>query len=138
MNDKFKIVAVYQYSSEAIIFKGMLESEGIEAFLQDQYTVDTDPIISNAIGGVKLAVWENDAEKAKKILSTVEEYSLDDSGEPFHCPKCNSTDIDYFTSIKSFRALISFLVSLLVVVLPFYTRYTYRCEVCHNQFNRNE
>ncbi|MBC7655284.1 MAG: DUF2007 domain-containing protein, partial [Oligoflexus sp.] len=48
----FKIIATYQYTSEAIIFKGKLESEGIEVFMRDNNTVDTNPLYSNAVGGV--------------------------------------------------------------------------------------
>ncbi len=53
-NEIFSTVAVFQYSSEAQIIKGRLESDGIEVFLADNLTIDTDPLVSNAIGGVKL------------------------------------------------------------------------------------
>ena len=56
----FKIIATYQYTSEAIIFKGKLESEGIEVFMRDNNAVDTNPLYSNAVGGVKLFVKSED------------------------------------------------------------------------------
>ena len=51
-NDIFTKIGQYQYSSEAFIYKGKLEAEGIEVFVRDNHTVDTDPLVSNAIGGV--------------------------------------------------------------------------------------
>lgn len=54
MKETFSRVAVFQYSAEAQIIKGRLEAEGIETFLADNHTIDTDPLVSNAIGGVKL------------------------------------------------------------------------------------
>jgi len=56
MESTWVVIANYQYSSEAQIFKGRLEAEGIQVHLQDEYTIDTDPLMSHAIGGVKLKV----------------------------------------------------------------------------------
>ena len=77
---KFTTVAIFQYSSEAQIIKGRLESENIEVFLTDNLTIDTDPLVSNAIGGVKLKVLSHQAKEAKEILSSIEKYSLVDEG----------------------------------------------------------
>ncbi len=52
MENTFIKVASFQYSSEAMIIKGRLEAEGIEVFMKDNNTIDTDPLVSNAIGGV--------------------------------------------------------------------------------------
>ena len=54
MSETFKTIAKFQYSAEALIVKGRLEAEGIQVFLTDNHTIDTDPLVSNAIGGVKL------------------------------------------------------------------------------------
>ncbi len=88
MSNKFKTIAKYQYSTEAQIIKGRLESEGIKVFLFDNFTIDTDPLVSNAIGGIKLKVLSEDAMKAQHILSTIQEYALDDDGNAIHCPNC--------------------------------------------------
>ena len=67
MEQLFTTIAVFTYCSEAKIIKGRLESEGIEVFLSDELTIDTDPLVSNAIGGVKLKVFTENVEKANKI-----------------------------------------------------------------------
>ncbi|MDX1318435.1 MAG: DUF2007 domain-containing protein, partial [Xanthomarina gelatinilytica] len=70
MTETFKTIARFQYSSEAQIIKGRLEAEGIDVFLSDHLTIDTDPLISNAIGGVKLKVYSYQSEEAINILES--------------------------------------------------------------------
>ncbi len=134
MNSKFTKIGQWQYSSEALIYKGKLESEGIEVFIRDNHTVDSDPLVSNAIGGVKLFVNTDDAEKAQSILMDIASYSLDDTGELIKCPNCGAAKIELFTTIKDVRSFISFLLSIFIVALPFYNRYKYKCEVCKFEF----
>ena len=56
MQDTFVTIARFPYSTEAQIVKGRLEADGIEVFLRDNINIDTDPLVSQAIGGVKLKV----------------------------------------------------------------------------------
>ena len=46
MSETFKTIARFQYSSEAQIIKGRLEADGIQVFLSDNLTIDTDPLVS--------------------------------------------------------------------------------------------
>lgn len=131
--ETFTTVAVFQYSSEAMIIKGRLESEGIEVFLTDNLTIDTDPLVSQAIGGVKLKVLSHQAFEAKEILNAIKHYSLDNAG--VHCPNCNSIHIELFSTIKNFKALFAFIWGVLFAELPFYTRHKYRCELCKTEFD---
>lgn len=138
MKETFSKIAVFQYSSEAQIIKSRLEAEGIEVFLNDQFTIDTDPLISNAIGGIKLKVWQEDENKALEILKTISEYSLDDSGQQLECPVCGSSKVELFSNVRGFKSMFFFLFSFLTTALPIYTRYEYRCETCKQKFNVNE
>lgn len=134
MSNTFITIATFQYSSEAQIIKGRLEADGIEVFLADNYTIDTDPLVSNAIGGVKLRVHAEDEAKAKEILKHISEYSLDDEGSPLTCPNCQSTKIHYMTNVTDIKSLFSFIVGVIFGVLPFYTKYDHRCEDCKHKF----
>ncbi|WP_299272740.1 DUF2007 domain-containing protein [uncultured Psychroserpens sp.] len=136
MSQKFKTIARFQHTTEAQIIKGRLEAEGIKVFLQDHLTIDTDPLVSNAIGGVKLKVLSEDAMKAQHILSTIKRYSLDDEGNTIHCPNCNSEKIELFSTITDFKSFFSFLVGFLFGTLPFHTRYKYKCETCSTEFKQ--
>src|SRR3954467_15331423 len=98
MKSQFAFLSSYTYSAEAQIFKGLLESHSIEVFMRDHNTVDADPLVSNAVGGVKLFVRENDLKKAAEILSAVKEYSVNDNGVPIECPNCHAHQAEMITS----------------------------------------
>lgn len=138
MKETFSKIAVFQYSSEAQIIKSRLEAEGIEVFLNDQFTIDTDPLISNAIGGIKLNVWQEDHDKAREILKSISEYSLDNHGQELECPVCGSSKVELFSNVRGFKSMFFFLFSFLTAALPIYTRYEYRCETCKQKFNLDE
>lgn len=135
MKEKFTKIAVFQYSSEAQIIKSRLEAEGVEVFLFDQFTVDTDPLVSNAIGGIKLKVWTEDEDKAKKILQSISDYSLDDRGQEIECPICGSLKVELLTNVRDLRSFFAFLFSFLTFSLPIHTTHQYRCETCKQKFD---
>lgn len=93
MEENFKLVRSFQYSSEAQIFSGKLESEGIEVYLRDNNTVDSNPIWSNAVGGVKLFVKSEDFEKANLVLSEVSPFSFDENNKLLKCPNCGAEEV---------------------------------------------
>ncbi|MFC5682304.1 putative signal transducing protein [Flavobacterium sp. MAHUQ-51] len=135
MEEIFEQVGIYQYSSEAIIFKGKLESEGITVYMKDNYTIDANPLYSNAVGGVKLLVSKKDYTKAMEIISQISEYSLDDQNTLMKCPNCGTAQINMVTSIKDFKSLFIYLFSLLLGLLPFYSKQKYKCNKCNFEFN---
>jgi hypothetical protein len=135
MEDIFELIGSYQYTSEAIIYKGKLESEGIVVFMRDNNTVDANPLYSNAIGGVKLFVSRDDYLTAKDIISQVSQYSLDDNNKLLKCPNCGAEQIDMVTSIKDFKSLSIYIFSLFLGSLPFYSKHKYKCNMCNFEFN---
>ena len=58
---------------DANIILWKLRSEGVNCFLGDEYTATINPFLSNAIGGIKLNVPEEEAEKARELLLTFDE-----------------------------------------------------------------
>lgn len=131
----FSTIARFQYSTEAQIVKGRLEAEGIPVFLADQFTIETDPLVSNAIGGIKLKVYSHDTVKALRVLENINEYSLDDSGDKILCPNCGEDKVQFFTPIHSFRTLFSFLFSFFTRPGSSKEKYEYICRNCGYKFN---
>ncbi|NHM00608.1 putative signal transducing protein [Flavobacterium difficile] len=131
---KFNQIANYQYTSEAYLFKGKLESEGVEVFLQNENTINTDPLLSNAVGGVKLFVKSEDVMKAKQILAAIPEYSVNDKGELLTCPNCGATTISMVTSIKDVKSFLAFMYGLLTLSMPLFAKQKYKCENCAFEF----
>jgi len=135
MSDTFKTIARFQYSTEAQIIKGRLEAEGIQVFLSDNFTIDTDPLVSNALGGVKLKVLSRQAIEAQHILESIKKYSIDDEGNTINCPNCKSNNIELFSTIKDIKSLCWFIFACLFSSLPFYTKHKYKCEECKTEFD---
>jgi hypothetical protein len=59
----------FAYQHQLLIIRGRLEAEGIETFVQDELTIQVDPLYSNALGGIKLMVQPWDVRKATDILA---------------------------------------------------------------------
>lgn len=100
--NKFTKIATFSYSAEALILRGKLESENIEVFLFDNITVDTDPILSNAIGGVKMFVYSENAENAKLIVN---DFFKDDVN---HQNK-NMSSNNLYENIKDLKSLTKYI-----------------------------
>ena len=125
MSDTFKTIARFEYSSEAQIIKGRLEADGIQVFLSDNLTIDTDPLVSNAIGGVKLKVLTEDAKKAEEILRSIQKYSIDNEGNFVKCPNCKSEHVQLFSTIKNLKSSKSIADSTAYVLEKFEVPATY-------------
>jgi hypothetical protein len=93
MNDNYKILALFEYSSEAYVTKSKLDSKQLKTMLMDEATIDSDPLISGAIGGVKLLVHKDDFDKAVEIYTEIRTYQKDADGKDICCPKCKSNKI---------------------------------------------
>lgn len=61
------LLDTFNFMHEYLTLKIKLESEGIETLLRDEMTISIDPLLSNAIGGIKLYVREEDAAVALRI-----------------------------------------------------------------------
>lgn len=66
-----------------------LRAAGIECYLKDEYTVTIDPLLSNAIGGIKLVVKDKDESSARRILNNFDA----DYKNAVSCPVCRSNNI---------------------------------------------
>lgn len=124
------VVARFSFPHEAHIAKASLESLGIDSYIADEHTVNTQWLYSNAIGGVRLMVAEEDAEQAARILATdfsaaVEKELAADVVKDV-CPKCGSSDLSPFTQGK--RS--AFLVFILFGFPLFFYKHGYKCNQC--------
>ena len=110
-----------------------MESQGIEVYLRDNNIVDSNPLYSNAVGGVKLFVKTEDFEKANEILGDVSLYSVDDDNQPLKCPECGAEKVDMETSIDGVKSF--FRVAILGAFAQFFSKYKYKCQNCKNEFD---
>lgn len=69
---QLKLIATYNNYLLANMTKGLLEKNEIFCSLKDENTVLSDPLLSNALGGIKLLVPEHMHNKAMEIIKTAE------------------------------------------------------------------
>lgn len=66
----------------AHIALGKLQEEYINCYLQDEHTVTIDPLLTYAVGGIKLMVIQSQAERAIHILDQKTGEAGSDSAFP--------------------------------------------------------
>ena len=121
MEQEFYTLGAFEYVADVQIIKGKLESEGIKVFLRDENTLNTDPLISSAIGGVKLQVYTRDKVRATEIYDEIRNYALDDNNEPVVCPNCRAQKSEVYYSRRG----------LVNKLFPFFEKKKYKCTVCN-------
>jgi Putative prokaryotic signal transducing protein len=124
------------YPAQAHMVQGYLESEGIETMLKDELTTQVYSMNSNAIGGVKVMVRDEDYESAQQILekggyinpekaSKIETVYCSGTTNKKQCPFCHSENIGK-KKIPDVIMLIIYLI--LGVIFPIFRR----TDMCFN------
>ena len=122
-------VATFSKPEEAHLLRMRLEAGGVTAFVQDEYMVQMDWLYSNAIGGVRIQIAEEDVEAAKEILN--DEPIQDSDPNMAKCPKCGSTD----SAPDELARRLAFL-SLMLLKFPFlFSKSRWKCNSCHYVWN---
>ncbi|MDY0932578.1 putative signal transducing protein [Chryseobacterium sp. CFBP8996] len=125
---KFKF---YETALEANRDKQILAESNINSFIANEQLIQSDWLLSQAVGGIQLQVFEDDFENAEKILADYHEnnkfsleveHTVKDPKFDFVCPKCGSNHIYKDDSSTSF-----FGISLL-------SSDRYVCYYCENIF----
>lgn len=134
---------------EANIVKSRLLDGGLQCFLSDENSVVINPLFTQALGGVKLHIFEKDLDKANIILQE-EGFApgfamTSDGGEeevPVKeaaivdkvCPNCGSTHVGFVQATKKRFGILTVFISLLLMVYPFHVNKTYHCFDCEHEF----
>lgn len=104
-------IAKFPSVDDALLARMKLEGSGVEAFVPDELTASTNWFYTNAIGGIRLQVREEDRERALEVLE------LNPSEEGIlKCPNCGSQKVSH-RRMSAFSAL-SFALG---VFIPFGT-----------------
>lgn len=125
MREDYTILAVFEYSTEAQLVKSKLDSEGIKTMLMDEKTIDTDPMISQAIGGVKLLIQNSDLEKASTVYNEIRTYEKDAEGKDIKCVACQSNKILVAEPQRK---------SFFFMLFPFFESRKFICNDCKTIF----
>jgi hypothetical protein len=137
-------IATFTNPLEAHIVRGRLEAEGIETFVAHEHHIWANWFLSTALGGVKLQVKPEDAQRAGEILQQEQagdyEALVTDAVEETAvvrpaCPLCHSEEI---TPVRRSGRISLFIVWLSSLPLP-YSSVTMSCRNCgHIWVNREQ
>jgi hypothetical protein len=68
MNRKLVTVATFDQPPQAQLAHNAISAAGIRAVVTDEAIVAMDWLLANAVGGIKVQVWEDDADRAVAVL----------------------------------------------------------------------
>ncbi len=127
---KFIIAQVYTNYIDANIIMGRLEEEGINCWLKDENTVTIDPILTNAVGGIKLMVPDSQAERAFELLKQFrsEQKSI------LKCSRCGSSNVELVTTPRKASNWIGALIGFLFMSVALSGDKVYHCFDCGFEF----
>lgn len=145
--DKIIVFETFYNPIEANIVKSRLMDAGVQCFLSDENTITINPLYTQALGGVKLHLFERDIATARDILQdegieaalneVVEEDFESPTGEIQSlttCPDCGSTNVGYVQATKRRFGLLTVIVSFLLMIYPFSVKKTNHCFDCGCEF----
>jgi hypothetical protein len=115
---------------EANIVLNMLQHWDVNCHLKDENVITIDPLLSPALGGMKLMVHHTHVERAWELLDTAEKEYL----KNIPCPVCKSHGLEKVTVTKKHTCKLAALASMLLNGHTIELTTLYRCNVCRYDF----
>ena len=137
--DDDKIITFESYYDPMLahIIRSRLEANGISCFIADENIIGANPLYNNAVGGLKLKVFEKDVERCREILAVEGDLHEDDHFEIDNesntyvvCPFCASTNVSNIAKDPDG----SILSKLITLVNPFQGEKNWHCNNCQQDF----
>lgn len=121
-------IATYSQVYEADLSRAALRAHGIDCFLPDAHSASLNLAYVSAVGGVRLQVLEQDAERALELLrlGDDDEDDGDDEDGP-RCPRCGSQ----YAYLEWSASVIWLSIVLLYLPLLFLTK-RWSCRKCYH------
>lgn len=131
----------FEQSIDAHKAQQILEENGITSYVANEQTIQSDWLLSQALGGLQLQVFEVDFQKAKDLLTQWNsdngkalevEHTIDHPLYPFVCPECGSNHIYNHEKPDGWFGL-----SWLLIGIPIKTpSKIYICYYCSHKFKK--
>jgi len=131
---EFVHIDTYVNYIDAAIIQGRLEEEGITCWLKDENTVTIDPILTNAVGGIKLMVPEVQAQRAVELLQMFRE----EKRKMFRCLNCGSDNIEYVSTPRKASNWLFALFGFFFGDYAMAADKVYHCFNCNKEFSEEE
>jgi hypothetical protein len=128
------LLNAYPNYVDAHIAKGVLEENEIICWLKDEHTVTIDPILTNAVGGIKLMVGKEQAQKAWEILEGLRK----EQKVLLACPQCGSHNIELVSTPRKAMNWISAITTFFIGDYAIATDKVNHCFDCGKEFPAEE
>ncbi|MEJ7769801.1 MAG: DUF2007 domain-containing protein [Chitinophagaceae bacterium] len=123
---RFISIRAYDNYINANLERSLLEEAGINCHIKDEFTVTIDPLLSPALGGMKLMVEERSVKKAVELLHESDRLYL----ETVDCPNCRHPSLVFVSITTRYDSLLGKIRSLLVNGQEQEVKQLYRCNNC--------
>ena len=124
-------IRAYDNYIPANLEKALLQDAGINCYIKDEYTITIDPLLSPALGGMKLMVEETDLRAAMELLALSDKMFL----KTVPCPNCGLFTLEHIEEVTYFTGWIRKFRSLLVNGQNRKVHRFYRCVSCRHTFD---
>ena len=128
---EFVVLQSFDNYVEAHIVMGRLEEEGIRCWLKDETTVTVTPYLTNALGGIKIMVVQDQYERGLAILQEINAQKR----STYKCPQCGSGDIELITTPRKPATWLGALGGFIFGDYPLGVGKVWRCFNCHSEFD---
>ena len=115
---------------EANIVLNMLRHQNITCHLKDENIITIDPLLSPALGGMKLMVHHDHVERAWDLMEEAEREYL----KKIPCPICHARALKAVSVTRNHQCKLSALVSMLLNGHSVEVAKIYRCTKCGYDF----
>lgn len=115
---------------EANIVLSMLQHQNINCHLKDEHIITIDPLLSPALGGMKLMVHHAQAERAWELLEEAEKEYL----KSIPCPVCRQHELETVSITKKHKCRLGALASMILRGSTVEIGKVYRCRSCGYDF----
>lgn len=115
---------------EANIVMSMLVASGVNAHLKDEHTITIDPLLSPALGGIKLMVHYAQVERAWELLEDAEHQYL----KTIPCPVCKAHALRTVSVTKKYQCKLSAIINMLLSGKSVELVKMYQCTNCGYDF----
>lgn len=127
--DSFVEIRSYDEYVSAHIAMGRLEEDGIRVWLKDEHTLSVNPAMTHALGGIKLMVLRDQAERAMEILRAIDAEAK--KSNP--CPKCGSENVELINSVRHKKGFLAAIIAIFASA-PVGEK-VYCCFSCGHEFS---
>ncbi len=121
-----QVVKTFDNYFSANLILNRLSNDGIKCRLLDEQTVSLDPLLNIAVGGIKLAVQEEDVKASKELFDEYEKQYIEEA----ICIRCKSKSFEKLLK-PAHRDLQTRIIQLFNKDYQLPAEVLYRCGQCH-------